>query len=88
MKESFESELYLAERVHGGALAWERRMDAAALKCVARLPGGPPSSYVLLDSLMGRDGKLELEEALNLPEHRPVGPKKSPTELFEQQARW
>lgn len=52
------------ERVYGQHSAWEKRMDRAALSSFQRLPGGPPSSHVMIDSFLNRDSKVEFEDIL------------------------
>lgn len=55
----------MAARVYGAHAAWEKRMDRAALSSMQRLPGGPSSSFALLDSFLGRDEKIGFEDVLN-----------------------
>jgi len=64
LKNEWESNQFLLERVYGTAAAWERRMDRAVLAQVARLPGGPPSSFAGLDTLLGRDDRVTVEDIL------------------------
>jgi hypothetical protein len=73
----------MTERVYGHHAAWEKRMDRAVLSQIQRLPGGPPSSFAMLDSFLGRDDKLGFEDTLNRPEQRPNMPKLGVHEAVE-----
>ena len=61
----WETSLRLTAMAHGQAAAMEKRIDRAALSQIQRLPGGPPSSHVLLDSWLGRDSSIGFEDVLN-----------------------
>lgn len=64
LKNEWDSSLFIAEKVYGTHAAWEKRMDKAVLSQIQRLPGAP-SSHALLDSYLGRDDKIEVEDILN-----------------------
>lgn len=60
----WEAALAAQAKAFGAHAALERRLDAAALAAVERLPGGPASSHALLDTYLGRDGKMGFEDSL------------------------
>lgn len=64
MKNQWEADQYLLERVYGSHAAWEKRMERAVLSQVQRLPG-IPSSHVGIDHVLGRDDKIGFEDILN-----------------------
>ena len=66
----WDTSLRLAAMAHGQAAAMQRRLDRAALSQIRRLPGAAPSSHALLDAYLGRDGKVGVEDVLNVPELR------------------
>jgi hypothetical protein len=62
--QALDADLYRLRAVYGAAAAWERRMDLAAARATARLPG-LPSSHCAVDTLLGRDDKIGFEDYLN-----------------------
>jgi hypothetical protein len=64
IKNEWDSSLFITEKVYGAAAAFEKRLDRAVLSTVQRAPG-LPSSHALVDTLLGRDDKLEVEDVLN-----------------------
>lgn len=61
----WDTSLRLTAMAHGQAAAFEKRLDRAALSQIRRLPGGPESSHALLDTYLGRDGAVGVEDFLN-----------------------
>lgn len=84
----FNTKMYTLGKIQGTHAAWERQMDRAVLSQIQRLPGGPPSSHALLDTLMGRDDKIDFEDILNLPEQRPNMPKVGVHEAVEARLKF
>ena len=62
--QALDADLFRLRAVYGAAAAWERRMDLAAARATARLPG-LPSSHCAVDTLLGRDDKIGFEDYLN-----------------------
>lgn len=62
--QALDADLFRLRTVYGAAAAWERRMDLAAARATARLPG-LPSSHCAVDTLLGRDDKIGFEDYLN-----------------------
>ncbi len=60
----WEMSLANTAKAFGSHAALERRVDRASLAAIARLPGGPASSNLLLESYLGRDMKLGFEDTL------------------------
>jgi hypothetical protein len=75
LRNEWEAQQFVLDRVYGAAAAWEKRMDRAVLSQVQRLPApGVQSSFCGLDTLLGRDEKITFEDYLNgayLPAQRP-----------------
>ena len=63
-KNAWDADMLRVERVYGMHAAWEKRMDRAMLSQVQRLPGGPASSFVGLDTFLNRDIKMGFEDTL------------------------
>ena len=94
--QALDADLFRLRNVYGAAAAWERRMDLAAARATARLPG-LPSSHCAVDTLLGRDDKIGFEDYLNsacaaarrrraqararLHRHAPRSPLSSPASL-------
>jgi hypothetical protein len=63
-KNQWDSNLFLSEKVHGGATAFERKLDRHVLEGVQR-GAGLESSHLLLDAHLGRADKIDLEDFMN-----------------------
>ncbi len=64
-KNEWEASLYITEKVYGSAAAFEKRLDRAALATFQRGAPTLPSSHALVDTFLGRDDKLAVEELMN-----------------------
>jgi hypothetical protein len=64
IKNEWDASLIITERVYGSHAAFEKRLDRAVLSTMQRAPG-MQSSHALLDSYLGRDAKVAVEDVLN-----------------------
>jgi proteasome maturation protein len=79
----WENKLHHVERVYGPGQAMRMRMERAMLAQFQRAPG-LPSSFVGLDTLLGRDVKIGFEDVLDLPCNRPDMPRETVHEVLER----
>ena len=63
--------LQTLERVQGRHAVFRKRMDTAILRQFRRLPGVGKSEFVGLDTYLGTDTEIEVEDVLNDPFLRP-----------------
>ena len=70
-RHEWDLKLQTLERVQGRHAVFRKRMDTAILRQFRRLPGVGKSEFVGLDTYLGTDTEIDVEDVLNDPFLRP-----------------